>query len=147
MSTKTLKFENGDITRYYSNSTYDYVTEREKVIQDAKLILTTDVRTSTGLGCGLDQLVGKEMFAPISQFSMFPVAFTFQNNVRIGLTRLRDAQHNFLYDQRTLKELIYDFSPVYIWQSSNDPRSYEWKIDILTEDGKSSFSINGAARI
>jgi hypothetical protein len=143
---KTLKIVNGDIVRSYTNNSYVTLDGKDKVKQDVANILTTDLRRSTGLGCNLDSLVGEDSMNPLGNYSQFPVVFNFQTNVRLGLERLRNTQRNYLFDKRTNQELIYDFSPADVWFNADDPRSFRWKVDILTEDGRSSFSISGAAR-
>ena len=144
---KTLKFTRGDMVRLYTNQGYAYVEDNVKCKQDVGLILTSGVRNTTGLGCGLDELIGDDTLNPVQSFSEFPVIFDFQQRVRVGLSRLRSAQRQYLYDQRPPKELIFDFSPANIWRSAEDPRNYKWKVDVITEEGKSSFSISGGARV
>ena len=144
---KTLQFINGDMSRIYTNQNYYYVEDNAKVKQDVGLMLTSGVRNSTGLGCGLDSLIGDDTLTPISAYSEFPVIFDFQQRVRVGLSRLRSVQREYHYDQRPPKELIFDFSSVNIWRAAEDPRNYKWKVDVITEESKSSFSINGGARV
>ena len=144
---RTLKFSNGDIVRLYTNQGYTYLSEQEKLKQDVSLILTSGVRSSTGLGCGLDDLIGDDTLEPIAAYAEFPVIFDFQQRVRIGLSRFQSAQRTYQFDQRPPKELIFDFSPVEIWRAAEDPRNYKWKVDVITEDGRTSFSINGGARV
>ena len=144
---KTLKVSNGDVVRLFTNQNYEYVSNNEKVRQDVGMILTTGIRSSTGLGCGLDDLIGDDMLNPIAEYAEFPIVFDFQQRVRIGLSRLRSAQRAYHFDQRPPSELIFDFSPAEIWRAAEDPRNYNWKVDVITEEGKTSFSINGGARV
>jgi len=144
---QTLKFVNGDMVRLFNNQGYEYVDAGEKVRQDVELILTTGVRSTTGLGCGLDDLIGEDTMDSVMAYAEFPVIFDFQQQVRIGLSRLRGTQRTYHLSQRSPKELIYDFSPVEIWRLAEDPRNYGWKVDIITEDGRTSFSLSGNARM
>lgn len=144
---RTLKFKDGDVVRLYTNQDYEYVSGSAKVKQDVGLILTSGIRASTGLGCGLDDLIGDDTLEPVAAYSEFPVIFDFQQRVRVGLSRLRSAQRSYQFEQKTPKELIFDFSSAEIWRQAEDPRNYKWKVDVITEDGKSSFSINGGARV
>lgn len=144
---RTLKIDKGDIVRLYTNQDYEYISDQTKVKQDVGMILTTGIRTSTGLGCGLDELIGADTLEPIAGYAEFPVIFDFQQRVRVGLSRLRSAQRSYQFEQRSPKELIFDYSPVEIWRAAEDPRNYKWKVDVITEDGRTSFSINGGARV
>lgn len=144
---RTLKVTDGDVVRLFTNQNYEYVSDNAKVKQDTGMILTTGIRATTGLGCGLDQLIGDDTLEPVAAYAEFPVIFDFQQRVRIGLSRFRSAQRNYQFEQRTPKELIFDFSPAEIWKQAEDPRNYKWKVNVITEDGKTSFSINGGARV
>jgi len=144
---KTLKFENGDIVREHTNVGYQMVTDNQKLRQDVSNMLTTSVRSSTGLGCGLDELTGDDSDNPVNAHSTFPIIFDFQTKVRIGLQRLKEEQRSHLFLQRSPRELIYDFSPAQLWRSASDPRSIQWRVDVLTEDGGTSFSLNGLVRV
>ncbi|MDC1299965.1 hypothetical protein N8Z24_00500 [bacterium] len=144
---KTLKFSNGDIVREFSNVGYQVVSDNTKLKQDVANSLTTAVRSSTGLGCGLEELVADDMDNAVSAHSSFPIIFDFQTKVRIGLQRLKEAQRDYSFLQRSPKELIYDFSPATLWRTMEDPRSIQWRVDVLTEDGATSFSLNGLVRI
>lgn len=144
--TKTLKMVDGDISRLYTNSGYNYVQDGEKVNQDVRLMLTTALRPSNGLGCDLDEVVGSTDADPNEAFSQFPIALEFQTRVRTGLMRFRQAQRKYQFGVRTPQELVYDFSPAEVWQDPSDPRQYKWRVDIITEDKQSSFSISGGSR-
>jgi hypothetical protein len=141
---RTLKITNGDIVKYLG-STYSYqlLSGREKVTQDIKMVLTTSVRASTGLGCGLDDVIGQDTMNSVSSFTQFPAVFDFQNRVRVGLERLSTAQKNYLYGQRSNDEIIKDISAVRIWPASSDLRNYRWRVDVLTIKGKEGISITG----
>ena len=143
---KTLKFTDGDMVRSYTNSSYLYVEDGEKIKQDVALMLTSGVRASTGLGCDLDGVIGKDAENPLYAYSQFPIVFNFQTRIRIGLERFRNQQRKYLFSQRTPKELIFDFAPAEVWIDSSDPRLFKFRVDVLTEDGRTSFSLSGAAR-
>ena len=144
---RTLKVTDGDVVRLFTNQDYEYLSEGEKVRQDVGLMLTSGIRASTGLGCGLDDLIGDDTLEPIAAYAEFPVIFDFQQRVRVGLSRFRSVQRSYQFEQKTPKELVFDFSPAEIWRAAEDPRNYKWKVDVITEDGKTSFSINGGARV
>lgn len=145
--TRTLKITNGDVVRSFNNNDYVFVSDTDKIKQDVANVLTTSIRSSTGLGCGLDELIGSDTENTATSFSIFPVASDFQARVRVGLSRLKKAQQDYLFDQRSPKELIYDFSPAQIWQLIEDPRNYGFSVRVLTEDGKNNFAINGITRV
>ena len=142
-----LKIENGDIVRTAYNSGYLYVTDSDKVKQDAAMILTSDTRTSTGLGCQLTEMVGSDSNNMYSTYSNAPVMFTFQARVRTGLERLKQAQRRFQFSQRTAQELIHEIAPVRIWPDRGDPRNFHWTVDILTVDGRANFTMNGRGNL
>lgn len=144
---KTLKIYNGDIVRNFSNQGYETLENTDKLRQDVAMSLTTDTRSSTGIGCGLDQLVGSDPTDEIAQYALFPILFDFQTRVRAGLNRLRSNQRSFNFANRTLKELIYDFSAAEVWQTPEDPRSYKFRVDVISEDGSTQFSVGGGARV
>ncbi len=143
---KTLKISGGDISRVYTNNGYTYVEGGDKVKQDVRMVLTTAVRASNGLGCGLDEVVGMTDADPHENYAQFPIALEFQNRVRVGVTRLQLAQRKYQFSTRSPQELIYDFSPAEVWQEPSDPRSYRWRVDVITEDKNSSFSVAGGSR-
>lgn len=144
---KTLKIINGDVVRSFTNQGYSYVSETAKARQDIALMLTSSIRTITGLGCGLDDLIGSDPTNEISQYSIFPILFDFQTRIKSGLNRLKSAQRNYSYAYRTPKELIYDFSSAEIWQTPEDPRNYKFRVDVITDDGSTRFSVGGGAKI
>lgn len=143
---KTLKIVDGDIVRNVNNSSYTYLTGREKSSQDVKSTLTTSINPITNLGASLEQVVGLDANNPISQYSTFPPMFAFQTRVEIALRRLKIAQRKYLYAQRTTDELINDFTDVQIWAVRNDPRMFGWRVGITTVRGEASFQITGSSR-
>jgi len=143
---KTLEWSDGDMKRLYTNSGYNWVEGKTKVKQDVVCMFTTDIRDSNGLGMSLDEVVGAVESDPHEAFSHFPIAFEFQSRVDVGLSRLKQAQRKYQYATRTPQELIYDYSSPDVWQDYTDPRLFRWKVDIITEDKNSSFSISGGSR-
>lgn len=144
--TKTFKIKNGDIVRNIFNNGYEMIFGRNKVNQDVRNILTTDVRNTTGLGCGLDELIGADSSNPASIFSPSPVMFEFQTRVSGGLSVLMATQKEYLYGNRPSSELIFSYSPVEIWPNNDDPRNFRWRVNISTVDGKSGFTVSGKTR-
>jgi hypothetical protein len=144
---KTLKITNGDIVRIYSNTGYTSVEDTNKCKQDVAMILSTSIRTSTGLGCGLAELIGKDSLYSASAYGETPLLFDFQNRLRWGLNRLIAAQKSMQYDVRTPKELIFDFSPAVTWRAAEDPRVINFELTVVTEDGRGNFSLGGVARV
>jgi len=139
---KTLKIVNGDCVRSNSLDSYVMIEEKQKIEQDIKNILSTDIRKN-GLGSGLNDAVGKDSKNTSNAYSFTPVMFDFQMLVRGGIEKLRRFQRKYLFSQRTAKELVYDFSPVEFWPDLSDLRIIRWKVDITTVDRSSNFSING----
>jgi hypothetical protein len=144
MST-TLQFSNGDMVRLDGGTGYSYVSGKSKVKQDVECVITTDIRKSTGLGCGLRQIIGEDTMMYTSSYTQYPAVFDFQRNLYNGLSRLKSAQKFYQYDTRTPDELIFDFSTVKVWYSDQDPRNYEWSINVFTEDRRSNFTVGGTA--
>lgn len=143
---QTWKIVNGDIVRYYTNTGYVFVEDTDKIKQDVQMVLTTDERSTTGLGCGLDGAIGDTVENPSSVYMQAPVAFEFQNRVRVGMNRLRSAQRTYQFSQRTPKELLYDAGSVQIWPDFEDPRNFRWRLDVSTVDSRSSFQVNGSTK-
>lgn len=141
----TLQFSNGDMVRLDDGTGYSYVSGKSKVKQDVECIITTDIRKSTGLGCGLKQIIGEDTMMYTSSYTQYPAVFDFQRNLYNGLSRLKSAQKFHQYDTRTPDELIFDFSTVKVWYSDQDPRNYEWSINVFTEDRRSNFTVGGTA--
>ena len=128
------------------NTGYVYVEDLDKLKQDIPMILTTDERASTGLGCSLDEVVGDDRENPSSVYFQAPVAFEFQNRVAIGMNRLRSAQRQYQFSQRTPRELLQDSGAVQIWPDNSDPRNFRWRLDVTTVDSRVSFSVNGSTK-
>lgn len=136
----------GDIVRSYTNSGYQTVTGKDKVRQDVANNLATDVRDSTGLGCGLDDSIGIDTENPMTAFALAPVAFDFQMKVQTGMNRLMSAQQTYISDYRPNTELIAASGPVQIWQIREDPRNFRWSLPVTTVDGRAKFVVNGTTR-
>ena len=141
--TYTMKVVNGDIVRNPSGSGYVMISDKDKCKQDAVCILSTNVRKSNGLGCGLEEMIGRDADNPQSMYSNAPVMFEFQSKVAGGLSRLRLAQRSAQYSYRTVGEIIHDFSPVDIFPIAGDPRNYRWRVFIITIDGQNNISVRG----
>ena len=139
----TFSIENGDLVRNPATGRYDELSDKYKLDQDVRMVLSTDTRDSTGVGCGLDDVIGKDVADPVSAYLSAPIMFHFQMLVRNGLERLRRAQRTSQYSQRTAAELIYDFSPVSITLDKKDPRNVLWTVYIYTVDSQSSFALSG----
>jgi hypothetical protein len=136
---KTLKVSNGDIIKYNTtDGPYQTLYGRDKLVQEIKIILSTSVRKSTGLGCSLNDLIGTDTQNPASGFSLLPVAFEFQNRIKVGLQRLKDSQikNGFLY--RTSAELIKSFTTAKLFPAGDDPRNFYWSVDIFSKDYKNN---------
>lgn len=144
--TTTFKIYGGDVVRNTASGLYSTLSNKDKLNQDVRTMLATNIRTVSDQGCGLDMAVGKDQKNPVSSHVSTPVMFEFQLLVRSGLERLRRAQRRYMFSQRTTSELIYDFSPVQVWLDQHDPRTVRWKVDIKTIDGRSSFSVGGKFR-
>lgn len=140
---RTLKFVNGDMVQSDDGFGYAFVSGKDKAVQDVECIITTDVRPTTGLGCGLRAILGEDTMAYSAAYTQYPAVFDFQRSLYNGLNRLKSAQKFYQYDTRTPDELIFDFSPVRVWYSDQDPRNFEWSIDVFTVDGKSNFTVGG----
>jgi len=145
-TTWTWKIVDGDMVRSYTNSGYTTVNGKDKVRQDVAMVLSTDTRSSTGLGCNLDDSIGLDSDNPASAFALVPIAFDFQMKVQTGMNRLMSAQQGYQSDYRPNTELISTSGPVQIWQIREDPRNFRWSLPVLTVDGRSSFTINGSTR-
>ena len=142
---RTLKFINGDVVRSDDGYGYSFISGKDKIRQDVECIITTDIRRSNGLGCSLRSILGKDTMAYTSAYTQYPAVFDFQKNLYNGLNRLKSAQKYYQYSTRTPDELIFDFSPVRVWFSDQDPRQFEWNIDVFTIDGKSNFTLGGTS--
>ena len=142
--TYTYEISNGDLVRNQATGVYNRIQRKDKVWQDVEMTLSTDVRTGSRIGCGLDAAVGKDQFSASASYSPTPVMFEFQTLIASGLERLRRAQRQYQFSQRTADELIYDFSPVQMWQDLSDMRTIRWKVNVNTVDSRGSFSMNGS---
>ncbi len=143
---KTLKVQNGDIVRSTTNAQYTYVDGREKVSQDVRETLTTSVNPITGLGGDLDSSVGQNTNNPMETFSYLPPMFDFQRKVTSALRRLMTAQSNYLFTQRTLSELISDFSGVQIWPIADDQRNFKWRVALTTLAEANQLAVGGTVK-
>lgn len=143
---RTLKVVDGDIVRYTRGTGYYTVEGKDKVKQDVRMCLTTSIRSSTSIGCGLDDIIGKDIENPASTYFNFPLGFEFQNRLSNGLNRLISAQKRYLVGFRPATELIADFSEVRTWRLSGDQRSFKWAVEIYTVDGRSNFTISGTGQ-
>lgn len=141
---KGLKFENGDIVRNFTNTGYETVENNAKLRQDVRMIFSTNPRKSTGIGAGLDEVIGSDVDNPVSPYLQFPAAVNFQRKVREGVTNLKKAQRLYHFRYRTDTELIDSFSPVQVIPHSDDKTNYDWRIEIYTVDYAGSFPITGA---
>lgn len=143
---KTLKVVDGDIVRYTRGTGYYTVDQKDKVKQDVKMCLTTSIRPSTAIGCGLDEIIGQDIDNPASAYFNVPMGFEFQNRLSNGLNRLIAAQKRYLVGFRPATELIADFSEVRTWRVANDQRSFKWSVVIYTVDGRSNFTLSGTGQ-
>ena len=132
MATKTLKFQNYDIVRYGRGTDYVKLQGIPKTTQDAEIVLTTNVRPTTGLGAGIDELIGKYGYDDVSSMMRIPISFDLQNKITGALNTLMDAQRRYLFSARSREELIYEFSPVQVWKHPTNPTIYNWKVGIQT---------------
>lgn len=132
MATKTLKFNNYDIVRYGRGTDYVKLEGIPKTRQDAEIVLSTNVRPTTGLGAGIDELIGKTGYDDTSAYMRIPIAFDLQNRVSGALNMLMDTQRRYLFSARSREELIYEFSPVQVWKHPTNPTIYNWRVGIQT---------------
>lgn len=141
--TNTLQIIDGDIVRVTTNAQYLQVTDTDKVEQDVKETLTTDINPLTGLGASLDEVIGQDAANPVSTYSYVPPLYEFQSRVNGAMARLQAAQCGYLLNKRTQKELISDISAVQIWRIADDPRNFKWRLRVQTFFGKYNFSVGG----
>jgi hypothetical protein len=109
----SFKIENGDFVRILSGSGYDTVVGKDKLKQECKMVLTTDIRPD-GVGSSLRKILGR---LSDSQESISPGStnvFEFQMMVSNAILRYRDAQKSTRFSRRDLEELLDDNSPVYV---------------------------------
>lgn len=141
---KTLKFENNDIVRNFTNTGYETVEDNSKCRQDVKMVFSTKPRESTGIGAGLDETIGTDAENPVTPFLQFPAVVNFQRKVRQGVNNLKKAQRLYNFRERPDTELIDSFSTVQVLPHNDDPRNYDWRIEIYTVDYVNSFPITGS---
>ena len=141
----TFKIEKGDIVRSRYNNGYESIEGAVKLRQDVEMCLTTEIRRSNGIGCGLDEVIGKATMNPVSSFTQFPAVVEFQSRVMSGMSRLRYYLGNTLTNDRTTDETITEISPVQLWPMAEDPRNYRWRVDVLSGSGE-NVAISGIAR-
>lgn len=139
-----FKIVDGDIVRNHSNTGYARVTGIDKLKQNCKMTITTDIRAD-GVGCGLDKIIGKHVDGEPELAYGTPMMFLFQGRVRDGLSRLRYAQKNYLFSRRTPDEMLSDFSPVQVW-ALEDPRNFRWQVEFFTWGNKNNFALGGTTR-
>lgn len=141
----TLKVENGDVVRLASNTGYEAVRGKDKLRQDAKMVLTTGTRRD-GIGANLDEIVGRSVDGEPDLGWSSPALFQFQQRVRNSLSRYRFMQRNYQFNRRTPQELMSSFSPVNIWVDETDPRKFRWRVDFFTLGNRPAFSLGGTTR-
>ena len=64
----TFKVENGDIVRTAYNNGYEELDGLAKLKQDVEMVLSTSIRTSTGIGCSLDDVIGMSTMNPMGAY-------------------------------------------------------------------------------
>lgn len=138
----TLKWKDGDMVRDSRGYGYATLSGLEKTKQDVSMVLTTDTRRSTGIGCGLDSIAGVDSMSEMSEYAMMPIAFDFQSKVKNGINTLIINQLQYDYSERGLDEIIQTFTPVGMEKDYEDPRDFTWSIDVRTESG-SAFTLSG----
>jgi len=145
MTMYTTQIVDGDEVRSLGSSGYELISGKDKVRQDVRMVFSTDIRPTTGLGSKIEDSVGQETENPATAHSSIPFMFEFQMSVKSALDRLKRAQRQFHFAYRIPAELIHDFSAVQIWPVASDPRNFRWKVDIQTIDG-AGLSIKGGVR-
>lgn len=138
----TLKVVDGDVVRLHTNVGYEQVTGKDKLKQDVLMTLSTSVRSDTGIGTGLGQVIGDRTDKEPDNVYSTPAMFKFQTLVRNGLSRLKYNQRNFFFNRRTPYEMLEDFSPVQVW-ATDDPRVYRWRVDLYTMGNLPNFAAGG----
>jgi len=140
---RTLKIENGDVVRSLTKEQYTFINGKDKAIQDTAMILSTDIRSDTGDGCGLDKVIGTRVDRRGFAYMQGSIVLNFQMRIQSGLNKFIKSQRSYLYSQRTKDELIQEIGPVQVWKIPDDPRHFRWRVDIITVDGGSNFYIAG----
>jgi hypothetical protein len=137
----TYKVVNGDIVRNYTNTQYEKVSGKDKMRQDTRMVLTSEVR-SNGIGAGLSRFVGSTGdYDNIT--ATVPLIFDFQLAVRGALSRYEFITKNVLRNRRTSAEILEEFTPVQMVQDPADPRKFQWKVQLYTADSRFGFSVGG----
>lgn len=140
----TFKVENGDIvrSRTQGGNGYEILTGRDKLLQECKMILSTDIRKN-GIGSSLRKVIGKSNMGGEQVGQDAPLMFEFQLLVRNSINRYRQVQRQTLFSRRLFSEMLDDFSPVYVYPDPDDPRKFKWRVDFYTSRGFSNFSLGG----
>lgn len=138
----TLKIVDGDVVRLHTNVGYEQVTGKDKLKQDVVMTLSTSVRSDTGIGTGLGQVLGDRTDKEPDNVYSTPAMFKFQTLIRNGLSRLKYNQRNFLFNRRTPYEMLEDFAPVQVW-ATDDPRVFRWRVDLYTMGNLPNFAVGG----
>jgi len=138
----TVKIENGDVVRNHSNTGYETITRKDKLRQDCRMVLTTGIRAD-GIGCGLDEVIGKHTDGEPENAFGSPAMFEFQSRASSGISRFRYVQRHTMFSRRTPEELLDSYTPVQIWPDTEDPRTFRWRVDFYSFLGKYAFSLEG----
>lgn len=131
----SFKIENGDLVRTAYNNGYEELEGLAKLKQDVEMVLSTSIRTSTGIGCSLDDVIGMSTMNPMGAYMQFPAMVEFQTRVMSGMSRLKYYLTNTQSRERATEEQILEISPVQLWPMNDDPRNYRWRVDVLSLSG------------
>ena len=140
----TFKIVNGDLVRTQGGHGYEIVTGKDKLKQDCKMVMTTDIR-GDGVGAALGRVIGRSPSNEEEIGQGIPMLFEFQMMVRGAITRFRNRQRAVQFSRRTPKEILDDFSPVYVSPDLEDPRKFKWRVDFFSMGGLANFSLGGTA--
>jgi hypothetical protein len=141
----TFKIVDGDFVRDQSGRTgYEEVSGRGKLVQECKMILSTDIRAD-GVGSSLRKIVGKSSRGGDEIGQGVPLMFEFQLMVRNSIERYRNKQRNTLFSRRLMSELLDDFSPTYVAPDPDDARKFKWRVDFFTMNTFQDFSLGGTS--
>ena len=141
----TLKIVNGDIVRTQGGIGYEIVEGRDKLVQDCKMILSTDIRAD-GIGGSLRKVIGKTTDGGAEIGYGVPLMFEFQMMVRGAIMRYRNRQRSVQFNRRSFDELLNDYSPVYVYPDTDDPRKFKWRVDFFTNRGFADFTLGGTSQ-
>lgn len=139
--TETLKIIGGDYVFDQATGRFVTVTGREKLRQDCRQNLDTDVQPD-GTGAGLTSVIGK-LADP------FDMRIDMTERVTESFEALKDLQQRFQLGDRSKQERIARISAVQVFQtqsSSSDEFSktdYTYRVDIQSEDAREKASITG----